>query len=250
MAFSSKFGFIYLIRNRVNGKSYVGQTVKTIKKRFLEHLWSAKKGSGYAIHAAIRKHGDENFTIEMLAACDASQLNALEEYYIRTYGSSVNWGHGYNMTEGGGATSGWVPSEETRAKMSKAQKGRKQSAEHKEKVKATKALHPYKHSEEARAKISRATKGKAKPRELKAPVKEKRPLFGFTVSAETREKIRNAHLGKVLSEDHKKKLSESHKGKAQTAETVAKRAAANRGKHRSEETKEKMRAAALRRSIK
>jgi hypothetical protein len=37
-----KLGFIYLIRNRVNGKGYVGQTVKSVRKRFFEHLRSAE----------------------------------------------------------------------------------------------------------------------------------------------------------------------------------------------------------------
>ena len=142
-----KPGFVYLIRNRVNGKGYVGQTVKSVKKRFAEHLWSAANGSEYAIHCAIRKHGTENFEVETVVACESSLLNALEEYCIAFYGTRAAIGHGYNMTDGGKSTSGWSPSAETRDKMSKAQKGRP----------------GRKHSEETKAKISASGKGIKKP---------------------------------------------------------------------------------------
>lgn len=165
MASHFKPGFIYLIRNRVNGKGYVGQTVKSVKKRFAEHLRSAAKGSDSAIHCAIRKHGADNFEVETVVACDSSLLNALEEYCVAFYGTRAAIGHGYNMTDGGKATSGWSPSFETREKMSMSQKGRKQSPEHVAKAKA--ARQPYKHSAEMRLKISEASKGKKKPRRSK-----------------------------------------------------------------------------------
>lgn len=162
MALRSKVGFIYLIRNRVNGKGYVGQTVKSVRKRFLEHLRAAANGSDFAIHSAIRKHGEQSFIVEEIVACDASLLNALEEYCVMFYGTSATFGHGYNLTNGGKATSGWSPSIETRAKMSASQKGRKQSPEHVAKAQA--ARRPYQHSAEMRLKISEACKGKKKPR--------------------------------------------------------------------------------------
>lgn len=162
MASHFKPGFIYLIRNRVNGKGYVGQTVKSVKKRFAEHLRSAANGSEHAVHCAIRKHGAGNFEVETVVACDSSLLNALEEYCVAFYGTRAAIGHGYNMTDGGKATSGWSPSAATREKMSKTQKGRKQSPEHVAKAKAARG--PYKHSAEMRLKISEASKGKKKPR--------------------------------------------------------------------------------------
>jgi group I intron endonuclease len=160
-----KPGFIYLIRNRVNGKGYVGQTVKSVRKRFAEHLRSAENGSEYAIHCAIRKHGAHNFEVETVVACDSALLNALEEYCVVFYGTFAAIGHGYNMTNGGKATSGWSPSAATREKMSKTQKGRKQAPEHTAKIKAAKR--PYEHSPEMRRKISEACKGKKKPRRAK-----------------------------------------------------------------------------------
>lgn len=165
MALHFKPGFIYLIRNRINGKGYIGQTIKSVRKRFAEHLRSAANGSNYAIHSAIRKHGADNFEVETLVTCDSALLNALEEYCVVFYGTRVAIGHGYNMTDGGKATSGWSPSAQTREKMSKSLKGRKQSPEHMANIKA--ARKPYKHSAEMRLKISKACKGKKKPRRSK-----------------------------------------------------------------------------------
>lgn len=165
MELHSKVGFIYLIRNRINGKGYIGQTVKSVRKRFMEHLRAAANGSDFAIHSAIRKHGAQHFTVEEIVACDYVLLNSLEEFCVTFYGTSASIGHGYNLTSGGKATSGWSPSDETRAKMSASQKGRKQSPEHVAKAQA--ARRPYSHSAEMRLKISEACKGKKKPRRVK-----------------------------------------------------------------------------------
>jgi|SRR5260221_3302565 len=56
---------IYLHRNRINGKSYVGQTKKTIEERWKEHLKCAKgtrvikNARGFT--GAIRKYGAASF---------------------------------------------------------------------------------------------------------------------------------------------------------------------------------------------
>ena len=161
MASHFKPGFVYLIRNRVNGKGYVGQTVKSVKKRFAEHLRSAANGSEYAIHCAIRKHGAHNFEVETVVACDSGLLNALEEYCVAFYGTRAAIGHGYNMTDGGKSTSGWSPSAATREKMSKSLTGRKHSPERIAKAKASRAGQT--HSAETRAKISASSKGRKMP---------------------------------------------------------------------------------------
>jgi hypothetical protein len=50
---------------------------------------------------------------------------------IRFYGrKDLGTGILRNLTDGGEGTSGWIPSEEVRAKMSAANTGKKQSAEH------------------------------------------------------------------------------------------------------------------------
>jgi predicted GIY-YIG superfamily endonuclease len=37
-------GLIYLITNTVNGKRYIGQTVRTLRQRWQQHVRDAKQG--------------------------------------------------------------------------------------------------------------------------------------------------------------------------------------------------------------
>ncbi|MBR3051000.1 MAG: GIY-YIG nuclease family protein, partial [Selenomonadaceae bacterium] len=55
------FGVVYLIWNIVNGKKYVGQTVKA---RFNEHA----RQNGI-IGRAIRKYGKKNFRYGIVKSC-------------------------------------------------------------------------------------------------------------------------------------------------------------------------------------
>lgn len=96
----TKFGRIYIIRNRVNNKVYVGQTKVSIKLRFQNHLSAARHGKDYVIGKAIRKYGEENFYVELLEECLASELNDREKYWIKFYNSANNK-FGYNMSIGG-----------------------------------------------------------------------------------------------------------------------------------------------------
>lgn len=88
-------GIIYKITNKVNGKSYIGQTRYTLEFRWRQHIH--KKDNTY-FHNAIRKYGVENFEKEILEECDYTDLNKREIYYIAKYDSFKN---GYNLTIGG-----------------------------------------------------------------------------------------------------------------------------------------------------
>ena len=93
-------GFIYKITNKINGKSYIGQTIQNVKERFYQHC--ATKCSqailNMVIHKAINKYGKSNFTIEVIEEVESTNLNDRERYWIRYYDSYNN---GYNSTEGG-----------------------------------------------------------------------------------------------------------------------------------------------------
>ena len=88
-------GIIYKITNKVNGKSYIGQTRYTIEFRWKQH--QHKKDNTY-FHNAIKKYGIENFSIEILEECNIEDLNSREIYYIAKYDTFNN---GYNLTIGG-----------------------------------------------------------------------------------------------------------------------------------------------------
>lgn len=88
-------GIIYKITNKVNGKSYIGQTRYTIEFRWKQH--QHKKDNTY-FHNAIHKYGIDNFSIEILEECNIEDLNSREIFYIAKYNT---FDKGYNLTIGG-----------------------------------------------------------------------------------------------------------------------------------------------------
>ena len=135
---------------------YVGQTTKSTEERFNQHASNKKSYIG----RAIRKYGVENFSIEILEECDTcEQLNEREIFWIAELNSKVP--NGYNLTDGGDGIVGC--SEETRAKLALASKGRKFSEETRAKIGlASKNRRP---NEETRAKMSVAHKHRRPPDE-------------------------------------------------------------------------------------
>lgn len=67
--------------------------------------------------------------------------------------------------------------------------------------------------------------------------------IGIPRSEETKAKCRAAHLGKKLSDEHKKAMGLSRRGKKQSPELIQKRIAPLIGRKRSDEVKEKLRLA-------
>jgi len=91
---------IYKVTNQLNKKVYVGCTIKTIEARWIQHIILARSGKGYALHAAMRKYGEQNFEIDELQKC-----NSLEEMYTLERCAIVNlntrYPNGYNVHIGG-----------------------------------------------------------------------------------------------------------------------------------------------------
>ena len=89
---------IYIIKNIVNDKVYVGQTWTPVARRFIYHKVPTNK-SCIKLHNALNKHGRDNFFVECIADCsDQKTADYLEANYIIEYDSIKN---GYNIREGG-----------------------------------------------------------------------------------------------------------------------------------------------------
>jgi DNA-binding CsgD family transcriptional regulator len=96
-----KTGSIYIIRNTVNDKVYIGQTTMAVKERFYAHTKpsTSKRKPGYKLYSAMNKYGKDKFYCETLeTGIPIYQLDEKEIAYIAKYDS---FKHGYNSTPGG-----------------------------------------------------------------------------------------------------------------------------------------------------
>lgn len=88
---------IYKITNKVNGKCYIGQSIK-IEKRWSDHKIASHnqndKGYNYPLYKAFRKYGIDNFDFEIIEECNINQLDEKEVYWIKYYNPA------YNQTQG------------------------------------------------------------------------------------------------------------------------------------------------------
>ena len=202
-------GCIYLVTNRINGRQYVGKTVRTLAERRKAH--EGERGrSRYLIHRALHKYGPDAFEWEEVYSNVADEdLDRLEIECIAWFGSMVP--RGYNLTTGG--EGGKLVGEALeRHSISTHSPTHIEAA--RQRALGNKRALGHRHTEEAKRKMSGAGLGR-----LCSPkTREKRSvsLMGHPVKPETREKLRQANLGKK-----------------QSRESIEKTAAANRGKRRS-----------------
>lgn len=208
------YGIVYKATNKINGKSYVGQTTKTLEQRIYDHKYKVDHYSNLHFHNALRKHNFNNFEWLVIEKCK-DDLDLAEQWYIRKFDTYKN---GYNMTFGGDFNPSLIP--EIAKKISEAHKGKKLSGEHKKKISValTGENNPAKRSE-VRKKISLSKIGDKNParrKDIKQKISisttgEKHWNWGKYLSKETKKKISLKHKGKTLSEEHKEKLRKATK---------------------------------------
>ena len=88
---------IYVIKNKINNKVYVGQAINS-QKRFIEHCKPSSAKNNSIIDIAIQKYGPDNFWFEILES-QIENYNEKEQYWIKELNSiSPN---GYNILIGG-----------------------------------------------------------------------------------------------------------------------------------------------------
>lgn len=189
---SNHMGKIYLIRNTINNKVYVGQTKLTLEQRFKEHQQHSKKT---AISHAIQKYGKENFIIELLEECNITNLDKKETFYIKKYNS---YEQGYNNTIGGGSQ--YIShTPEVKQKLSEAAKG-----------KLVGEKNPAKRPE-VRQKISEAAKRRVESGEWVSPTTgghTPEALEKMRANQPDRSGKNNSRYGVKMSEETKQKIRE------------------------------------------
>lgn len=146
---------IYLLRNSVTNKVYVGQSIH-IHTRFSEHKKSAKRGDKSHLYDALRKYGVAAFTCEVLEECPPELFDEREAHWMSIY-DCRNPEKGYNLMPAG--QNGRIMDANMRALLSEKSRGYKQTPEAIEKMRASASGRV--HTSEAKAKISAANKGRA-----------------------------------------------------------------------------------------
>jgi group I intron endonuclease len=170
-------GFIYT-KTSPSGKSYVGQTTRTLEERFKEHQKEDNNCSAFA--AAIKKYGWKNFDTSWYEWVDDDDLDYHETWLIRLMGTLAP--NGYNLKGGGSngkmsdSTSGGhnpmfgkKHTEKTKKKMSDSLVGRTLSNTWKKKI--SDSLVGRIHYNEWKTKISISMSGE------KIIILERRVLF-------------------------------------------------------------------------
>lgn len=141
------------------GKVYIGQT-RNVRQRRNAFLNKNKSYGGKKIDNARNKYGANNFLFNVLCVVETENLNELmfllnrlEKVHIKRYDSVQN---GYNCNNGGGSMCGYKQSDETKSKISKANKGKAKTDEHKTKISISKT--GVKLSDEHKFSITKALK--------------------------------------------------------------------------------------------
>ena len=94
------YGVIYKITNKINGKSYIGQTIRGFDNRYKYNL--RKNTHNQYLREEIEDYGIDNFAINKNFdyAFSKNELDIKEKAYIRLYKTN-NPKYGYNCTDGG-----------------------------------------------------------------------------------------------------------------------------------------------------
>ena len=136
-------GYIYLIIDLTNWKKYVGQHHYHIEGQLDPNY----HGSGHIIKMIYKKRPETLKEVYLKTCYSQEELDECEKYYIKLF--NTLYPNGYNLTEGG---NGGVPCEETRRKISNANKGKL--------IGKKNPFYGKHHSEENKIKWSEKKKGK------------------------------------------------------------------------------------------
>lgn len=196
---------VYIHRNIINNKAYIGIAKMPVHKRW------GKNGNGYkktqkVFYRAIQKYGWGNF--EHIIWCENLSQKEAKKWEMRLIAlfqtnccRYKNPEFGYNMTDGGDGLSGFKFSEESKEKMRKPHPT----------VQGENHPNYGKHlSKETKIKIGNSNKGKIKSEDIKIKLRERfsgknNPMYGIHLVGE-----KNGMFGIKQSEESKRKMSENH----------------------------------------
>jgi len=150
---------IYCIRNIINNKVYIGQSVD-IKRRWRGHRYDLNSNKHPNVHLqyAWNKYGKESFEFKVIHECSEDELDELEKYYIKLYNATDDK-FGYCQKDGGQSNNHL--SEESKEKIRKAKIGTKLRPDLVENLRKINTGRPL--TEEHKRKIGDANRGRKNP---------------------------------------------------------------------------------------
>ncbi len=208
---------IYIIADKASGNCYVGSTINP-SVRWKRHLYELKKGThhSYKLQICFNKVGENGIAFSIVQKTDKNDMDAAEQNWITKLDSVKN---GMNVCPIAYNPGSFPKSEEHKAKIGKAHKGRKNTEEAKERMSlAAKTRKQRTMTEEQKAawklKISNAKKGRRMSEEAKAKLsKSKTGKKTGPMSDAQKEAIRQSKIGKPLSAYQKQRISQGLRAK-------------------------------------
>lgn len=212
---------MYSITCTVNGKVYIGSSSRGCVDRWAHHRKQLRNNTHHSVllQRAWNKHGEQCFIFAVLEETSAESAIEREQCYIDKL-QSANPKYGYNILPLAASCRGVKRSAEVRARLSQAQRRRAPP------------------TDETRKRMSEAQRGKKmKPEAIE---KTRQAHLGKKYSYEQRRRNSERNMGKKLSPEHLSKLIAANTGRTVSEETRLKISMANKGKKRSEDIKRQM----------
>jgi group I intron endonuclease len=152
---------VYLIRNVTNNKVYVGSAARSIHERWTCHKWQLRhnKHENRHLQHAWGKYGEQAFEFIILESIEnVDTILEREQFWLDLY-MSRDRSACYNNSPTAGSCRGVKLSKETKERMRVAQTGKKYSDEARQKMSESGKLRPPP-SDATRAKLSKALRGR------------------------------------------------------------------------------------------
>lgn len=105
-----RYGIVYLVRNKTNGKVYIGRTTQPLALRWAGHVHDSKGNVATGLHGAIKRQGPDAFAVKELeehsdrASLMLGERAAIDRYHARDPNVGYNIMAGYR--EGGDGYTG------------------------------------------------------------------------------------------------------------------------------------------------
>lgn len=185
------YGYIYKTLNLINNKIYIGQ------KKSSRFLGDKYLGSGKRLKEAVNKYGSDSFKVFLLEEIqEEDKMDEREIYWISFY-NSTNKDIGYNLSKGGNVN-------RTLVGENNGFYGKHHSEDTRQHLKDIwyKTHYPEPLKEETKRKISEANRGKIVSKETREKLSinaQNNPNYGMRgkhMSEEAKQKSREKRVGK------------------------------------------------------